>query len=155
MSSNVKARRLWLWRAALLVSAALLLPATMRTQSASSFQIIVHKANPVTTLSRAEIARLFLKKTTSWKAGGLVQPVDLRENSDVRRSFSTRVLDKDVSAVKGYWQERIFTGRGVPPIEKGSEAEVVEFVASNEHAIGYVSPSTSLGPNVKVLRLQD
>jgi ABC-type phosphate transport system substrate-binding protein len=154
VSSN-QARRQWLRRAALLVGAALLLPAPLRTQSASSFQIIVHKSNPVTGLTRSDIAKLFLKKTSSWKAGGLVQPVDLRENSEVRRVFSTKVLDKDVAAVKGYWQERIFTGRGVPPIEKSSEAEVVEFVAANEHAIGYVSSSTSLGPNVKVLRLQD
>lgn len=155
MSSNVKARTLWLRRIALLVSAALLSPASMSTQSAPSFQVIVHQTNPVTSLSRGEIARLFLKKTTSWKAGGLAQPVDLVESSEVRRSFSSRVLDKDVAAVKGYWQERIFTGRGVPPIEKGTEAEVVQFVASNEHAIGYVSPNTSLDPNVKVLRLQD
>jgi ABC-type phosphate transport system substrate-binding protein len=117
------------------------------------YQVIVNAANPVTSLPSSEVARLFLKKTVSWPEGGAVEPVDLREDSDVRREFSKEVLGKDVSAVKGYWQERIFTGRAVPPIEKSSEAEAIAFVAANRDAIGYVAASTTLSADVKPLRV--
>jgi ABC-type phosphate transport system substrate-binding protein len=119
----------------------------------AGYQVIVNAANPVTSLPSSEVAKLFLKKTVSWPEGGAVQPVDLREDSDVRREFSKDVLGKDVSTVKGYWQERIFTGRAVPPIEKSSEAEAIAFVAANRDAIGYVAASTTLSADVKPLRV--
>jgi len=121
--------------------------------AAAGYQVIVNAANPVTTLPSGDVAKLFLKKTVSWPAGGVVLPVDLREDSDVRREFSKEILGKDVSTVKGYWQERIFTGRGVPPIEKGSEAEALAFVAANRDAIGYVAAGTELTADVKPLRV--
>jgi len=119
----------------------------------AGYQVIVNAANPVTSLPSGEVARLFLKKTGSWPEGGTVEPVDLREDSDVRREFSKEVLGKDVSTVKGYWQERIFTGRAVPPIEKSSEAEAIAFVASNRDAIGYVAATATLPADVKPLRV--
>jgi ABC-type phosphate transport system substrate-binding protein len=119
----------------------------------AGYQVIVNAANPITTLPSGDVAKLFLKKTVSWPAGGVVQPVDLREDSDVRREFSKEVLGKDVSTVKGYWQERIFTGRGVPPIEKSSEAEALAFVAANKDAIGYIAAGTELSADVKPLRV--
>ena len=119
----------------------------------SGYQVIVNAANPVTTLPTSEVAKLFLKKTVSWPGGTVVQPVDLREDSDVRREFSKDVLGKDVSTVKGYWQERIFTGRGVPPIEKATEAEALAFVAANHDAIGYVAAGTELPADIKPLKI--
>jgi len=127
--------------------------ASPRVAPPPGFQVIVNAANPVTTLPTGEVAKLFLKKTVAWPGGMVVQPVDLREDSDVRREFSKDVLGKDVSTVKGYWQERIFTGRGVPPIEKATEAEAVAFVAANRDAIGYVAPGTELSADVKPLKI--
>jgi len=146
----------WYWQAlsiALFASAAGGAIAFAHDAPAAGYQVIVNAANPVTTLPSGEVAKLFLKKTVSWPAGGVVQPVDLREDSDVRREFSKEVLGKDVSTVKGYWQERIFTGRGVPPIEKSSEAEALAFVATNRDAIGYVAAGTTLTTDVKPLRV--
>ena len=132
---------------------ALVQPWTGHAQSEVSYRIVVNSANPVSSLSRNELARLFLKKTIAWQSGGEVRPVDLAEDSDVRQAFSKEILGKDVSAVKGYWQQLIFTGRGVPPIEKQSEAAVLAFVAAERYAIGYVSTTASLGSDVRVVHV--
>jgi hypothetical protein len=50
-----------------------------------------------------------------------------------------------------FWRQQIFSGRNVPPVEKASDSEVLEFVRSNPGAIGYVSSSTSPAPDVKVV----
>ena len=127
--------------------------ASQRAVPAAGYEVIVNAANPVTTLPSGDVAKLFLKKTVSWPGGSVVQPVDLREDSDVRKEFSKDVLGKDVSTVKGYWQERIFTGRGVPPIEKATEAEALAFVAGNRDAIGYIAAGTTLSADVKLLKV--
>jgi ABC-type phosphate transport system substrate-binding protein len=131
------------------------LPDVRHTSPDTPYKVIVNKSNPVATLTKSELARLFLKKTIVWQGGGEVQPVDLGEDSDARQAFSKQVLGKDISAVKGYWQQLIFTGRGVPPIEKQSEAEVLAFVSANRNAIGYVSAAAALGPDVKVVKITD
>jgi ABC-type phosphate transport system substrate-binding protein len=148
-----RVRHVFVLIVALVASATIGAVANAREAEGPGYQVIVNAANPVATLPAGDVAKLFLKKTVAWPGGSVVLPVDLREDSDVRREFSKDVLGKDVATVKGYWQERIFTGRGVPPIEKESEAEALAFVASNRDAIGYVSVGATLTADVKPLRV--
>lgn len=121
----------------------------------TAYRVVVHTSNPTTALPREQVAKFFLKKTTAWANGVLVVPVDQGESSPVRREFSKRVLKKDVQAVKGYWQQLIFTGRGVSPVEKASDAEVMAFVAANPGGIGYVSSSAKLGAGLKAIQIRE
>jgi ABC-type phosphate transport system substrate-binding protein len=119
------------------------------------FHVVVHASNPVSALTRADLARIFLKKTSVWSDGKTVLPVDLGPESATRRGFSRRVLERDVASVKTYWQQMIFSGRAVPPPEKISEVDVLGFVRANSGAIGYVSVDTPLGEGLKLLTVKD
>jgi ABC-type phosphate transport system substrate-binding protein len=121
---------------------------------AEGYKLIVHSSNPATSLPREQVARYVLKKVTSWPSGLGVQPVDRERESTVRAAFSRSVLHKSVSEVSAYWQQQIFSGRGVPPPEKRSDAEVVAFVTGNEGGIGYVSGSADVG-DAKVVAVVD
>lgn len=127
--------------------------AALHAQSAA-FRVVVHSANPSSSLARADLARLFLKKTSAWPDGRAAAPVDLGENAPARRAFSKTVLERDVSAVRAYWQQQIFSGRGVPPVEKGSDADVLAYVRANPGAVGYVSAGVELGASIKELRVE-
>jgi ABC-type phosphate transport system substrate-binding protein len=111
---------------------------------ASGFQVIVHPSNPVTHISYELLMQAFFKRTTRWNDGQTIRPVDLRADSPVRREFSNRVLKRSVMAVRSYWQQRIFSGRELPPPELDSDAAVLRFVQSSPGAIGYVSANTHL-----------
>ena len=137
--------------AALLLAAALM---PLRAQDAP-LRVIVHAANPVTSVLRTELSDIFLKKVAAWKSGDPVVPVDQTESNEVRRLFSKRVLGRDVQAVKGYWQQAIFGGKNFPPLEKANDAEIVAFVGANPNAIGYVSVAAVLPGTVKVIRVED
>jgi len=126
----------------------------LRAQDAP-YRLIVNSSNPVGALSRDEVSKLFLKKVPAWHSGEAVVPVDQSEDAEVRRVFSKRVLGKEVSAIKGYWQQAIFTGRGFPPVEKASDTEVATFVAANPSAIGYVSSAAALPNGVKVVKVEN
>ena len=122
----------------------------------AEFAVVVSASNPITSISRDQASKLFLKKIPTWDNGrGEVAPVDQPEGSAVREAFTKAVLHKSVSAVKSYWQQQIFSGRGVPPTEKPSDSEVLSFVRSNPNAIGYVSASASVGGGVKVVNVVD
>jgi hypothetical protein len=108
------------------------------------FQVIVNPANPTSSMPRDLLADAFLKKATRWDNGDVIRPVDLRPDSEVRRSFSSAVLQRSVAVVRSYWEQRIFSGRDVPPPELDSDEAIVHFVAQYPGAVGYVSPGAKL-----------
>ena len=120
---------------------------------AQDFSVIVNVSNPVSTLSKDEVAKLFLKKTVSWGSGQTASPVELPPSAKVRELFAREVLNKSVAQVRSYWQQQIFSGRDVPPPEKPSEDDVLAFVRANPNAIGYVSRSANIGRGVKVISI--
>jgi hypothetical protein len=121
--------------------------------AAPAYRIIVHPNNPAPAVERTFLQDAFLKKTTSWPGGEVIRPVDLAANSPVRRRFSDDILRRSVEAVKGYWQQRIFSGRDVPPPELEADEEVVKYVLRHDGAVGCVSGGAALGGS-KALAVQ-
>ena len=120
---------------------------------AQAYRVVVNASNPTTALSKDDLARVYLKKQTTWKGGGSVAVVDQSPKAPVRAQFSMQVLGRDVPTMKNYWQQSLFSGRGVPPIEQASDEQVLSFVASNQGAIGYVSANAQLPSGVKVVEI--
>ena len=118
-----------------------------------TFKIIVHTSNPVTALTKGQVYKFYIRKETKWENGGKVIPIDQTESSDVRKDFTKRVFDKSVQAMKNYWQQMIFSGRSLPPIELPSDNKILEYIASHQNAIGYVSSDTPLRDDIKVVEV--
>jgi ABC-type phosphate transport system substrate-binding protein len=119
----------------------------------TGFAVIVNAANPVTSLTREQVSRYFLRKSRSWPAGGPVEPVDLPESSPVRDAFSRAVHGRSVTAVKTYWQQQIFSARSTPPTEMRGDGDVVAHVRANPGAIGYVAAGAPLGAGVRAVAI--
>ena len=96
---------------------------------------------------------MFLKRVVIWPDSFPAAPVDLGTSAPARQAFSKAVHRKSVAAVSAFWRQQIFKGRDVPPAEKGSEADVIEFVRTHPGAIGYVSPGRALGADVKTMQV--
>ena len=111
----------------------------------TDFRVIVDPESSTTTATRELLTEAFLKKNTRWPDGETIRPVDQRSDSAVRRAFSEGILKRSVSAVRSYWQQRIFSGRDVPPPELDSDDAVVRYVSEHRGAVGYVSASTRTG----------
>lgn len=124
-----------------------------RPAAAQTYLVIVNEANPAQTISRDDLSQMFLKRATRWDSGDPVVPVDLVESSPVRESFSQAVLGRPVSAIVAFWQREIFSGHGVPPVQKSSENEVIDYVRANPNAVGYVRNGSPLGSGVRALRI--
>ncbi len=119
------------------------------------YKVVVNGSNPVASVPKRVLSAMFLRKVAEWSNGVKVAPVDQKEGSPVRAAFSEDVHGKSVSAIKSYWGQMIFSGRGVPPPEKGAEAEVLAFVRANPGAVAYVSAADGALEGVKVLRIAE
>jgi ABC-type phosphate transport system substrate-binding protein len=137
------------WRSAcvsaLIVACALLVTASRA--DAQGFIVVVNTAGP-STLSKDDVARIFLKKSTQ------LVPIDQDRDATVRSTFSKAVIGRSLQAVVSYWQQQIFSGGEAPPTERGSDEEVLAFVRANARAIGYVNAGTNLGDGVKALKVE-
>ena len=142
-------------RTAIIVILAVLAWTVPAIASGQDFKIIANGANGAETISKQQLENIFMKKTGAWSDGQPVIPVDQSASSSTRHGFSKVIFGRDTNAIRSYWQRQIFSGRGVPPPEKGSDDEVLAFVRVNSGAIGYVSPDADIGSGVKVLEISN
>jgi hypothetical protein len=112
-------------------------------ESSPPYKIVVAPSNRMSEVKRNELAKLFLRKMTRWQDGQEVLPVDQWARSPVRVAFTRDILRAEglsqLSAVESYWIQQLYSGRGTPPPVKSSDAEVLDFVARNPGAVGYVA----------------
>jgi hypothetical protein len=125
--------------ALLLALTALATRVSAQQPAVPTYRVIVHPKNPMLTLNRKFVEDAFLKKATRWPNQDVIRPADLAPRFTARRRFSQEVLDRSVAAVQAYWQQRIFSGRDVPPPQFDNDDKVVEYVLKHEGAVGYVS----------------
>jgi ABC-type phosphate transport system substrate-binding protein len=111
----------------------------------SAFKLIVHPDNTMGSAPRRFLSDAFLRNVSKWGDGRKILPVDLRADSPVRERFSDRVHGRSVLAIKRYWQQRIFSGSGVPPPELDSDAAILHYVLQHPGALGYVSADAAIG----------
>lgn len=109
--------------------------------NAEALVVIVNKSNPLKQMSKNEVKQIFLGKTTRFENGEKVKAADYRKGDQLRSPFFKKVCNKSPKDVDNYWYRMVFTGKGVPPKSFDSEASLVDFVANNENAIGYVRQS--------------
>ena len=128
------------------IAASLLIGAAVHAEVA----VIVSASNGNGALDQDTISRIFLGKTSNFPDGSQAIPVDQTEGSASREAFNDKVLGKSSSQLKAYWSRLIFTGKGTPPKESGSDADITALVAKNPNLVGYVDASAVDG-SVKVV----
>ena len=102
--------------------------------------VIAHPSNG-DTFDRKEIENIYLGKSRTFPSGAAVLPLNLDNSVPAREAFDSKVLNKTSTQIKSYWAQKVFTGKGTPPKEVGSVAEMLELVAANPSIIGYVDSS--------------
>jgi ABC-type phosphate transport system substrate-binding protein len=126
--------------------------ATAGAEGDRGYKVVANRDNPVSSIGRKDLSAIFLRRKTEWPDGTTAVPVDQVEAATVRDEFSRDVHGRRASAVKTAWLQIVFSGRGVPPIEKASDEDVIGYVKAKPGAIGYVSAAARTD-EVKVLRV--
>jgi ABC-type phosphate transport system substrate-binding protein len=117
--------------------------ATALQQARADVVVIVSAQSSTTTITAAQISRIYQGKSN------VMRPIDIEE-PHTRREFYSKVVRTEEAQVKGMWAKLVFTGKGSAPKEFPSGSEVVKAVAADPRAIGYVD-SSFVNMTVKVI----
>lgn len=131
-----------------MVLLAVLLSATSVAQA--GVVVVMSSKSDVPSLSKAQVAQIFMAKTDALPNGRVAKPVDQAEGSAVRNEFYDKVADKSPAQMKAYWSQLTFTGKAQPPRKVSGDAAVKAALGDNPAAIGYISDGAVDG-SVKVV----
>lgn len=118
--------------------------------SQAGIAIIVHPEN-YEVLSEVQLRNLYLGKSKSFPSGAEVQVLDLQRGNDARVQFLKKVLRRSEENLNAYWARMLFSSQGKPPKSFNKAQEVLDIVASDKNAIGYVSNKDVDSTRVRVL----
>ncbi len=117
------------------------------TQDRAGVVLIAHATMPSIDMQTAQ--RLFNGRAVE-VAGVVVLPVNAAPGSKARERFMAQVMTMDEDKYVAYWTVRKHIGKGTPPRELKTAAEVMDFVQSTPGALGYVM-AAELRPGLNVV----
>ena len=114
---------------------------------------VVSAKSPANALSKNQLVDIFLGKASRFPDGTPAVPIDLAEGSSTRDEFYARYAGKSPAQLTAHWSKIIFTGRGQPPREVATGAELKKRLATIPGAIGYLDQD-QVDASVQVIPLQ-
>ncbi len=136
----------------LLCSFLLLASASIFIVQAKAQVIVI--ANPsvkASEVSKNDLKDVFTGASTSL-GGANVVPILLKAGT-AHEEFLQAYIGKNDTAYRAGWRSLVFSGQGTMPKSLDTDAAVVEFVAHNAGAIGYIGKATA-HEGVKVLTIR-
>lgn len=121
--------------------------AGVAAQASDGVVVIGHPGLPKTDL--ASVQRLYTGRAVELQ-GTTVQVVNAPSGSALRQRFLAIYLQQDNEQYRAYWTVRRHIGKGVPPRELATSAEVIQFVSSTPGAVGYIA-TDELRPGLNVI----
>ncbi|MEK6669091.1 hypothetical protein [Aquabacterium sp.] len=113
--------------------------------------VIVAHGN-VRKLDVTQVQRIYTGRLVEL-AGQALLPVNQAPGSLMRQRFLNDYLQQDEDRYTAYWTVRRYVGKGVPPRELASVAEVIAYIANTPGAIAYLDDSeVPAGMNVVATR---
>jgi ABC-type phosphate transport system substrate-binding protein len=103
-------------------------------------------------VSKNDLRDVFTGAASSLKDGSKVTPVLLKQGG-AHEEFLSEFIGKNDTAFRATWRSLVFSGQASMPKSLDSEAAMVEYVARNAGAIGYISKATP-HEGVKVLAVR-
>ncbi len=101
--------------------------------------IIVNPANPVQSLTEREVKKLFMGRIRMFPETELEsQVVDLPDENPQFEALYGGLINITAVKLRRYRASYLFSGKGNVPVEQNSMEAVLQYVAENPSAIGYV-----------------
>ena len=89
-------------------------------------------------ISRNDVARIFLGKSTQFPGGEQAVPLDIDPRDPNYALFTREVLYKSPGQLRAFWAKQVFTGRGMPPKTAKSDEQLRTLVAEHKAYLSYI-----------------
>ena len=119
----------------------------------SDIVVVVSADSPISSLSKNQVAKIFLGKSRRFPDGSKAVPLNQSEGNLGRDAFYQLVTNKSPAQIKAHWSKLIFTGRGHPPKEATDNNAVKQLLANNRVNISYIDRG-AVDNSVKVVAIK-
>ncbi|MFB9217716.1 hypothetical protein [Vibrio sinaloensis] len=120
----------------------------MSSQACAGFYIVVNVNNAMNAISVEDIADVYLGRKKVLGSVYIDQVLD--RTGEPRRRFFLTVTNMRESQVNAYWAKLKFSGRMRAPEMIETERELLNIIANNPQAIGYMTEPPPEGAGVRV-----
>jgi ABC-type phosphate transport system substrate-binding protein len=100
--------------------------------------LVANKGVRISEIKNADLRAIFRGEKTRFADGSHALPVTLKGGA-VHEVFLTKHVGESPDEFRAQWRKAVFTGQGSMPKAFGSEASLIEYVATTPGALGYVS----------------
>ncbi len=115
--------------------------------------VIVHPEN-TNTIDAKFVKNLYLGKENQFANGDDAEALMLDDNNELTELFLKEIVNQKPVQFKRLWSKALFTGKGTPPQELASSAEVLRLVMSNPAMVGYIDSEAYTNDVRAVLRIK-
>jgi ABC-type phosphate transport system substrate-binding protein len=124
----------------------------LAAQAQAQVIVIANPSVKATEVTKNDLRDVFTGAATALPGGGSVVPILLKAGT-VHEEFLQAYIGKNDTAYRAGWRSLVFSGQASMPKSLDTDAAVVEFVAHNTGAIGYIGKGTP-HEGVKVLAVK-
>lgn len=100
--------------------------------------VIVNPQSGVEQLTKSQVINIFLGSHRELPSGLPARPIDLPANLPEKTQFYRSLVNKDLDQMAAYWSRLVFAGSTLPPVQANTQQDVIQYVAANRGAVGYV-----------------
>jgi hypothetical protein len=112
--------------------------------------VVMSENSSVEHLSREQVVNIFMGRYRKLPDDTVATPLDTGRDTPERQLFYRLLLNKTLAEINAYWARLLFSGKTAAPEDVESERKVLERVAHDPHALGYVDRQ-HLSGHVKVV----
>jgi len=143
--SNKSVLAYWLFAGAVLAATKLAL--------ASDFVVLCNKANPVTSLSKSELRKLFTGGTKQWSGGAVVQ-VGVIASDAPETTYLSGLFGMSPRELLQRMQEQVFKGEMKRPVVLRSSADCAAFARSTPGAVCVAAAAGPAPADTRIVPVQ-
>lgn len=110
--------------------------------------VIVNPDSGIKHMTREDVVNVYMGRYQALPSGNAAFPLDL---GPLRADFYTQLVDKSPPEINSYWARLVFSGRASPPRRLPNAAAVLEAVADNKGAIGYLKRENADSKRVRIV----
>lgn len=107
--------------------------------------VVIVNAKNTQTLTDTDVRNIYNDNVVTWSNGARIAAYDLPLKSEARETFSQKILRTSARDAATEWANKKITNTAKNPPDTKPESVVVNGVARNADAIGYVSASAAAG----------
>ena len=134
-----------------LMKVAALVSSIVAAQAQADMVVIVNPENPITSLSKKDVQRLFLGRMHQFPDTDMkVESIDNSESSEEYERFYATIINMNKSKLKRYRAYYLFSGKGRLPTQIENTQKILNYISTTKNAIAYMDEA-NINNTVKVV----